>query len=87
MYTRGDSALLTMKACIGGYAVMSSERVRVADNTSKRTVEFGILLNESDKSTVENNHVTKVKKSARGRLHWIPKGKGLFIYGGRNKYR
>ena len=75
MYTRGDSAFNNeAKACIGGYAVMSSERVRVADNTSKRTVEFGILLNESDKSTVENNHVTKVK-NPRGKASLIPKEK------------
>ena len=82
MYTRGDSAFNNeAEACIGGYAVMSSERVRVADNTSKRTVEFGILLNESDKSTVENNHVTKVK-NPRGKASLDTEGKGLFIYGG-----
>lgn len=82
MYTRGDSAFNNeAEACIGGYAIMSSERVLLADNDSKRTVEFGILLNESDKSTVKNNTVNKVR-NPRGKAALDTEGKGLFVYGG-----
>lgn len=82
MYTRGDSAWNNeAEACIGGYALMSSEKIRLFDNLSKRTVEFGVLLNETDASEVINNHVESVK-NPRGKPSLDTEGKGIFIYGG-----
>ena len=82
MYTRGDSAWNNeAEACIGGYALMSSEKIRLFDNLSKRTVEFGVLLNETDASEVTNNHVERVK-NPRGKPSLDTEGKGIFIYGG-----
>ena len=82
MYTRGDSAWNNeAEACIGGYALMSSEKIRLFDNLSKRTVEFGVLLNETDASEVSNNHVERVK-NPRGKPSLDTEGKGIFIYGG-----
>ena len=82
MYTRGDSAWNNeAEACIGGYALMSSEKIRLFDNLSKRTVEFGVLLNETDASEVSNNRVERVK-NPRGKPSLDTEGKGIFIYGG-----
>ena len=60
---------------------MSSEKIRLFDNLSKRTVEFGVLLNETDASEVSNNHVERVK-NPRGKPSLDTEGKGIFIYGG-----
>lgn len=82
MYTRGDSAWNNeAEACIGGYALMSSEKIRLFDNLSKRTVEFGVLLNETDASEVSNNRIERVK-NPRGKPSLDTEGKGIFIYGG-----
>ena len=79
MYTRGDSAWNNeAEACIGGYALMSSEKIRLFDNLSKRTVEFGVLLNETDASEVSNNHVERVK-NPRGKPSLDTEGKGIFM--------
>jgi len=51
------------------------------DNLSKRTVEFGVLLNETDASEVSNNRIERVK-NPRGKPSLDTEGKGIFIYGG-----
>lgn len=82
MYTRGDRAFDNdTEACIGGYALMSSERIMLSGNKSKRTVEFGVLLNETNESLVKDNRVQTVK-NPRGKASLDTEGKGIFIYGG-----
>ena len=81
MYTRDDSAFDNVAAgVIGGFALMSSKRIHFENNTSKQSVEFGILLNVCDRCTVKGNRVEGVH-NPRGRAALDNEGKGLFIYG------
>ena len=81
MYTRGDSAWDNVSAgVIGGFALMSSERIHFENNTARKCVEFGILLNVCDGCTVRGNRIEGVH-NPRGRAALDNEGKGLFIYG------
>lgn len=81
MYTRGDSAYDNVSAgVIGGFALMSSKRIHFENNTARRCVEFGVLLNVCDGCTVTGNRVEGVH-NPRGRAELDNEGKGLFIYG------
>ena len=81
MYTRDDSAFDNVAAGVnGGFALMSSKRIHFENNTSKQSVEFGILLNVCDRCTVKGNRVEGVH-NPRGRAALDNEGKGLFIYG------
>lgn len=82
MYARSASASGNKAVgSIGGYAIMSSERIELKNNTSDRTVEFGVLLNESEHSVVAGNIVSRVH-NPRGKPALDTEGKGIFIYGG-----
>ena len=81
MYTRGDSAYDNVSAgVIGGFALMSSKRIHFENNTARRCVEFGVLLNVCDGCTVKGNRVEGVHNPG-GRPELDNEGKGLFIYG------
>lgn len=68
------------RAVIGGYALMSSERIRLENSESQGAVEFGVLLNETKDSIVRGNKAVKTH-NRRGRRELDTEGKGLFIYG------
>lgn len=81
MYTRGDYGSDNVSAgVIGGFALMSSRNITFENNTSKNSVEFGILLNVCDKCVVRGNRVEGVH-NRRGKAALDTEGKGLFIYG------
>ncbi len=81
MFTRGDRAQDNKaRAVIGGYALMSSERIRLENSESQGAVEFGVLLNETKDSIVRGNKAVKTH-NRRGRRELDTEGKGLFIYG------
>ena len=81
MYTRDDSAFDNVAAgVIGGFALMSSKRIHFENNTSKQSVEFGILLNVCEGCTVRSNLVEGVH-NPKGKAALDTEGKGLFIYG------
>ena len=65
MYTRGDSAYDNVSAgVIGGFALMSSKSIHFENNTARRCVEFGVLLNVCDGCTVKGNRVEGVHNRA-----------------------
>lgn len=81
MYTRDDYGADNVAAgVIGGFALMSSKRIAFENNTSRKTVEFGILLNVCDGCSVTGNRVEGVH-NPKGRAALDTEGKGLFIYG------
>ena len=81
MYTRGDYGSDNVSiGVIGGFALMSSKNITFENNTSKKTVEFGILLNVCDNCVVSGNRVEGVH-NRRGKAALDTEGKGLFIYG------
>lgn len=81
MYTQDDSARDNFtSATLGGYALMSSKRVRLEGNTAVDSVEFGILMNVCEACTVAGNRVLRVH-NPKGRAELDTEGKGLFIYG------
>lgn len=86
MYDRDDSAWDNKAEAVrGGYAIMNSDRITLFNNTSSRTIEFGILMNVTNGSKVYGNSVTKAV-NPRGRPELDNEGKGLFIYGpGKNE--
>lgn len=82
MYTQKNSASENKTiASIGGFALMDSSDLDFRKNKSERTVEFGILLNETNNSIVKDNLVSGVK-NPRGKASLDTEGKGLFVYGG-----
>lgn len=81
MYTRNDYGYDNFTTdVIGGYALMSSKRVRLERNTAEKSVEFGILVNVCEGCTVTDNRVDGVY-NPRGKAALDTEGKGLFIYG------
>jgi len=86
MYDRDDSAWNNKAEAVrGGYAIMNSDRITLFNNSSSRTIEFGILMNVTNGSKVYGNTVTKAV-NPRGRPELDNEGKGLFIYGpGKNE--
>ena len=81
MFTRGDRAQDNKaRAVIGGFALMSSEKIRLENSESQGAVEFGVLLNETKDSIVRGNKVVKTH-NRRGRRELDTEGKGLFICG------
>ncbi len=81
MYTRDDVGENNFtKKAVGGYALMSSKRVRLQGNTAVDSVEFGVLFNVCEKCVVAENKVVGVH-NPRGKSALDTEGKGLFIYG------
>lgn len=81
MYTRDDIGYDNIAVnSVGGFALMSSQRIMCRDNTARDNVEFGILLNVCEACTLKNNLVEGVH-NPKGKAVLDTEGKGLFIYG------
>lgn len=81
MYTRDDIGYDNIAVnSVGGFALMSSQRIMCRDNTARDNVEFGILLNVCEACTLKNNLVEGVH-NPKGKAALDTEGKGLFIYG------
>lgn len=84
MYSRSAEASGNeAEGCIGAYALMSSQGLKLSNNTSDRTIEFGILLNDTEGALVTGNSISRVH-NPRGKPALDTEGKGIFIYGGGN---
>ena len=81
MYTRDDIGYDNIAVnSVGGFALMSSQRIMCRDNTARDNIEFGILLNVCEACTLKNNLVEGVH-NPKGKAVLDTEGKGLFIYG------
>ncbi|WP_261923714.1 nitrous oxide reductase family maturation protein NosD [Shewanella sp. NFH-SH190041] len=81
MYTRDDEGWDNLAEQLdGGYALMSSERIHLHDNYVRGAKDFGILLNITHRSRIEDNAVY-ASRNPDGDVAIMTEGKGIFIYG------
>lgn len=84
MYTRDDQAWDNFADSVdGGYALMSSERIYLHHNVVSHAKDFGILLNITHQSCIEENQV-RYSHNPQGDIAMMTEGKGIFIYGALN---
>ena len=84
MYTKHDEAYGNeVDSVDGGYAIMSSEFVNLHHNQVSNAIDFGVLLNISKHSIVNNNQVS-LAHNPQGAAELGNEGKGIFIYGARD---
>lgn len=89
MYSRGERISRNWaEDVLGGYALMSSQALQLAENAVHNAVDFGVLLNVTEDAHVRDNLVKGSKAQAKAgtgaSMDIFSVGKGLFIYDAKN---
>ncbi|WP_233768620.1 MULTISPECIES: nitrous oxide reductase family maturation protein NosD [Shewanella] len=83
MYTAHDEAFNNYAEDVdGGFALMSSEKIKLHHNRVQSAQRFGVLLNMTNHSEVSANRVNKIVNSHAKVAG--SEGRGMFIYGARD---
>ncbi|MBV7317462.1 nitrous oxide reductase family maturation protein NosD [Shewanella sp. NIFS-20-20] len=84
MYTQDDEAWHNQARRVdGGYALMSANNIHLHHNQVWNASDFGILLNLTHKSELNNNQVFETT-NPKGEVALMTEGKGIFIYGAKD---